>query len=190
MGPVISFETERLLLKPTDEEDASFIFYLMNTPKWLKYIGNRDITSFEKARKYILQRIKPQQEQPGFGNFTIIRKTDQKKMGTVVLYQRDGHPIPDIGFALLPRFEKMGYAFEAAHKLIEAGFHLFGLEKIWGITSADNLASQQLLGRLGLKMTGTIHLPDAAEALCLFEIGQYKTTLTHEPPLSSQKIQS
>ncbi|ANH83759.1 GNAT family acetyltransferase [Niabella ginsenosidivorans] len=185
---MISLETERVFLKPTDENDAAFIFYLMNAPKWLKYIGNRDITSFEKARKYILQRIKPQQERLGFGNFTIIRKADHKKIGTVGLYHREGHPAPDIGFALLPRFEKMGYAFEAAHRLIEAGFDLFGLEKIWGITSPGNLASQKLLYRLGLKMTGTIRLPDATEELYLFETLKPEHMLTREQQLFPRGI--
>ncbi|WP_410488987.1 GNAT family N-acetyltransferase [Arenibacter sp. 6A1] len=31
-----SFETERLLLKPTTEEDADFIYELFNSPKWLR----------------------------------------------------------------------------------------------------------------------------------------------------------
>lgn len=79
MSSIISFETERLLLRPTNESDTSLLFYLMNSAKWLKYIGNRDITSFEKAGNYIAQRIKPQQDRLGFGSFTIIRKEDEKR---------------------------------------------------------------------------------------------------------------
>lgn len=33
------FETERLLVQPTTEGDAAFVLELMNTPKWLLYIG-------------------------------------------------------------------------------------------------------------------------------------------------------
>ena len=35
MNPYKTFETERLQLKPTAEEDAEFIFELFNTPKWI-----------------------------------------------------------------------------------------------------------------------------------------------------------
>lgn len=35
------FETERLRLQPTSEEDAEFIFELVNTPKWIANIGDR-----------------------------------------------------------------------------------------------------------------------------------------------------
>ena len=33
------FETERLILHPTSEDDAAFIFELVNTPKWIVNIG-------------------------------------------------------------------------------------------------------------------------------------------------------
>ncbi|MCD2423431.1 GNAT family N-acetyltransferase [Niabella pedocola] len=168
LNATITFETERLLLRPTNEADAPFLFYLMNAPKWLKYIGNRDITSVEKARNYILQRIKPQQDQLGFGSFTVIRKTDQKKMGTCGLYRRAVLPAPDIGFAFLPRFEHKGYAFEAAQTILEAGFNTFHLEQIFAITTPNNASSQKLLMKLGLKPTGTIRLPGDEVTCCLF----------------------
>lgn len=51
-----SFETERLILKPTDLEDVDLIFELMNSPKWLEYIGDRNIKTKEDARQYILDK--------------------------------------------------------------------------------------------------------------------------------------
>ncbi len=39
------FETDRLLIKPTSDGDAEFIYKLMNTPKFIKYVGDRDIKS-------------------------------------------------------------------------------------------------------------------------------------------------
>lgn len=170
MSNGISLETERLLLKPTSEEDAPFLFYLMNSPKWLKYIGNREITSFEKARNYILRRIKPQQAQQGLGSFTVIRKADQKKIGTCGLYRREGLPAPDIGFAFLPRFEHKGYAFEAARKVLETGLETYHLQQILAITTADNTSSQRLLKKLGLKQTGMVLLPGDEAQCCLFEL--------------------
>ena len=47
------FETERLLIKPTSVGDAEFIYQLMNTPKFIKYIGDRNIKSIEAAKNYI-----------------------------------------------------------------------------------------------------------------------------------------
>ena len=54
MNQYKKFETERLILKPTSEEDAEFIFELFNTPKWIKYIGDRNIKTLEDAKNYII----------------------------------------------------------------------------------------------------------------------------------------
>jgi len=60
------FETERLLLKPTQLEDASFIFELLNSPGWLENIGNRNIGSLEEAKEYILNKMQKQLDRLGF----------------------------------------------------------------------------------------------------------------------------
>ena len=73
------FETDRLLLRPTLVEDAEFILRLMNTPKWLKYIGDRQVRSVPDAEKYIKTKMQPQLDRLGFSNYTVIRKSDQKK---------------------------------------------------------------------------------------------------------------
>lgn len=39
-----TLETERLILKPSIEEDGGFI----NRPKWTKYIGNRNIKTVDR----------------------------------------------------------------------------------------------------------------------------------------------
>ena len=118
------FETERLILKPASEEDASFIFELFNTPKWLQYIGDRNVKTVEDARDYIKTRMVPQLERLGYSNYVVIRKTDNCKVGTCGLYDREGLEGIDIGFAFLPEYEKKGYAFEGAIELQHVAFEI------------------------------------------------------------------
>ncbi|MEL7532572.1 MAG: N-acetyltransferase, partial [Bacteroidota bacterium] len=75
------YETERLILKPTDKEDAEFVLRLFNTPKWIQNIGDRHIHSLADAKKYILEKHIPQFARLGYGNYTMIRKSDQQKVG-------------------------------------------------------------------------------------------------------------
>lgn len=165
-----SFETERLILKPTSEEDAEFILTLLNTPKWLKFIGDRNVTTIEKAREYITNKIVPQLERLGYSNYTLVRKADNVKIGTCGLYDREGLEGVDIGFAFLPEYEKQGYAYEAASRLKEAAIHEFGLTEISAITTKENISSQRLLQKLGLILTGTTKLPNSNEELLLYKI--------------------
>jgi len=164
------FETERLLLKPTSEEDAELIFELLNTPKWIKYIGDRNIKTVEDAKNYIKTKMLPQLKRLGFCNFTIIRKGDNYKLGTCGLYDRDGVEGIDIGFAFLPEYERKGYAFESVNKLKNVAFNEFGLTVINAITVKDNSSSQKLLEKLGLKLEGTTKLPNDDEELLLYKI--------------------
>ena len=65
-----TFQTERLLLRPTSGEDALFIYELFNTPRWLQFIGERDVKSEEAARAYIQTKMLPQLKKLGFSNYT------------------------------------------------------------------------------------------------------------------------
>lgn len=165
-----NFETERLILTPTSESDAEFILELLNTPKWLNYIGDRNVKTVEDARNYIIKRMIPQLERLGFSNYTVITKLDQKKIGTCGLYDREGLQGLDIGFAFLPEYENKGFAFEASNRMKEAAFADFGITTISAITALDNTSSQKLLEKLGLELIGKTKLPNEDEELLLYKI--------------------
>ena len=165
-----SFETERLLLIPTSEEDAAFMYELLNSPTWIRFIGDRNVRSVEEAATYIRNRITTQLERLGFANYTVIRKTDREKLGVCGLYDREGLEGIDIGFAFLPQHEKQGYAFEAALEVKRAGIEEFGISQMKAITAKDNVASQKLLEKLGLRYSKQVQLPNDAEELLLYEL--------------------
>lgn len=164
------FETERLILQPTAEEDAEFILELVNTPKWLANIGDRNVKSVEDARAYIKNKMTPQLKKLGYGNYTLLRKLDNIKIGTCGLYDREGLEGIDIGFAMLPDYENSGYGFESATKLIEVGVKEFNIKLISAITTKENIASQKLINKLGLKFIKTVKIPNDEEELLLYSI--------------------
>ena len=170
MSTYQSFETERLLLKPMSKEDAPFLLELLNSPKWIKYVGDRNVHSIEEAASYIKIKMTPQLKRLGFSNYTVIRKTDHAKLGSCGLYDREGLEGVDIGFAFLPQYEKMGYAFESANKIKELAFSQFNLKQISAITTKENKDSQKLLKKLGLKYMKIINIPDDDEDLLLYEL--------------------
>ena len=165
-----TFETERLLLRPTESEDAPFIMALLNMPKWLKYIGDRNVRSLKDAQNYINNKIKPQFARLAYGNYTVIRKCDGVKLGTCGLYDREGLSGVDIGFGFLPEYEKKGYALESSLKVMELAINDFKLKQINAITNKDNIASQNLLKKLGLRYIKMVKLPNSDEKLMLFQL--------------------
>jgi RimJ/RimL family protein N-acetyltransferase len=163
-----TFETERLLLKPTTKADAAFILKLLNSPKWIQFVGDRNVTTLTEAENYIENRMTPQLLRLGYGNYTMVRKQDGEKIGSCGLYDREGLEGIDIGFALLPDFEKQCYAFEAVNTIKNAAINDFNLTEISGITTKDNTASQNLLVKIGLTFQKHINIPNDTEELCLY----------------------
>ncbi|MBJ6119541.1 GNAT family N-acetyltransferase [Pontibacter sp. BT310] len=165
-----SFETERLLLIPSTEDDAAFVLELLNTPKWLQYIGDRKVHTLEAAKEYIRNRMLPQYAKLGYGNYTVTRKDDGAKLGNCGLYDREGLEGIDIGFAFLPEHEGKGYAREAATEVKRAAIEVFGLNRIGAITVKENTSSQKLLEKLGLRFLKTVQLPNSDEELLYYEL--------------------
>ncbi len=162
------FETKRLHLKPTDIDDAEFVLRIMNSPKWLKYIGDRKVRTLKDAKTYINNKMTPLLEKRGFSNYTMITKSDDVKIGSCGLYDREDIDGIDIGFALLPEHEGLGYAYEAASKILESAKEIFHLKKLSAITTPENIASQNLLKNIGLEFVNLIEVHD--ERLMIFEI--------------------
>ena len=163
-----SFETERLIIQPTSDSDAKFIFELLNTPKWLTYIGDRNIKTVEDAKKYIKEKMVPQLERLGYSNYTIIRKQDHQRIGSCGLYDREGLEGIDIGFAFLPEYENKGFGYESSLEVMRLAKEVFKLNKIVAITNPDNEKSIGLLEKLGLTFEKKVKPFEDEKELLLF----------------------
>lgn len=170
MNQFKSFISKRLLIRPTFEQDAKLIFQLMNTPKYIKYIGDRKISSINDAKNYIKVKMLAQLYLMGYSSYTLINKSNGDKIGICGLYNRAGVDGIDIGFGILPHFERLGYAFESSSRLIKGAFEELEIEEIKAITNQDNISSKNLLKKLGFKLIGKTILPDEKDELLLFEI--------------------
>lgn len=168
MSKYKSYETDRLFLRPCEKQDAPFVLELLNCPKWLQNIGDRNVKSLKDAENYIAMRMTPQLERLGYGNYVVIRKSDDAKMGCCGLYDREGLEGVDIGFSFLPEYERQGYGFESADKLMQLAREDFKLTKVSGITIEANTASRRLLEKLGLTFEKFVKLPDDEEELMYY----------------------
>jgi [ribosomal protein S5]-alanine N-acetyltransferase len=151
-------ETERLILRWMTLDDAVFIMRLVNEPSWLEFIGDKGVRSIEDARTYLRNGPMDLYERYGFGHYLVERKSDGTEIGMCGLIKRDTLQDVDIGFAFLPEHWGRGYAYEAAHAVLEHGHRDFGLKRIVAITSPHNDASIKLLERMGMRFEGSINL--------------------------------
>ncbi len=161
-------ETERLIIRELlTDDDAEFVYELLNTPKFIKYIGDRGVTSPEDAAGFIESRYRVSYLNNGFGLYVVERKSDGAAVGLCGFVKRDTLPGPDLGFAFLPEFEGIGYGFESADAMMKYGRDTLGFTQVLAITSLDNGASIRLLEKLRFTETGVTDAPDG-EKLRLF----------------------
>ena len=138
-------ETDRLYIRPLMIEDVDFVIELLNSEGWIEFIGDRNVKDIKAANDYI-QRILLNNKY--FYNVFEIKESNTP-IGIVTFLYRENQNYPDIGFAMLPQYEKKGYAFEAATNYLEALNKNQG-GKIIAITKPDNENSITLLKKLGL----------------------------------------
>ena len=174
MNQYKSFNSKRLIIRPTFEQDAKLIFQLMNTPKFIKNVGDRKISSINDAKNYIKVKMLAQLYLIGYSSYTLIKKSNGNKIGICGLYNRVGVDGIDIGFSILPHFERSGYAYESSSRLIKGAFEELEIEEIKAITNKDNISSKNLLKKLGFELIGKTILPYEKEELLLFEIKKLK----------------
>jgi [ribosomal protein S5]-alanine N-acetyltransferase len=141
-----NLETPRLSLRALHHTNAAFILELLNTPQWLKFIGDKNVRSIEGAGVYI-QNIK---DQPAVMYWVVYLKTEQIPVGIVTFYKRKYLDHHDIGFAMLPTYYKHGYAFEATQGVLDYISETHEHSQIKAIVMPENHSSIALLNKLGM----------------------------------------
>ncbi len=144
-------DTERLILRTFEADDAAFHLALLNHASWIDNIGDRGVRTLEQARDALLNGPQAMQLQHGYSMYLIERKSDGLPLGVCGLIRRDTLPDTDIGYAIAAPYWGNGYAYEAAAAVLAYARDTLGLPRVLGITGPDNLASNQLLLKLGLR---------------------------------------
>lgn len=163
--------TDRLVIRRMSAADAAFMLGLLNEPSWLRFIGDRGVRTLEDARNYILQGPVAMYERLGHGFCIVETRASGEAIGICGLAKRDYLDSADIGFALLPQHCGRGYAFEAAAAVLHHARTALGLKRVLATTRLDNMDSQKLLEKLGLRFERLIVHPDGDRGLKLYAVG-------------------
>ncbi|OUR93963.1 GNAT family N-acetyltransferase [Flavobacteriales bacterium 34_180_T64] len=162
-------ETERLLISKFTLADAPFFLELVNTPNWIKYIGERNINTIAQAEDAIKKGHLKSYKTHGFGFYTLQLKSENNKtIGTCGLIKRETLEYADIGFAMLPNYEGKGFGYESSMAILKLANELFKLKKVLAITSPTNQNSIRLIEKIGLSYEKRVKPFEDDEELLLF----------------------
>jgi len=161
-------ETERLYLRPLTEDDAPFYLQLVNEPSFIENIGDKGVRTLEDARNAIITGPMAMQRALGYSLMLVLQKSDDLPVGMCGLIKRDILPDTDIGYAYMPAYWGRGYAYEAAAAVVDFARDKMGLKRLLGIVAPHNVASNQLLKKLGLSFVALKFLKDESTGTNLY----------------------
>jgi RimJ/RimL family protein N-acetyltransferase len=165
---VVVFETDRLVLRRLTVEDAPFILRLLNEPSFIQHIGDRGVRNLADAQQYILSGPIASYERHGFGLFLAELRETRVPIGICGLLKREALDEVDVGFAFVPESWSKGYAYEAVVGALAYARDAHHLKRIVAITSSDNVASINLLVKLGFYFDRMVLMPDDKDEVKLF----------------------
>jgi RimJ/RimL family protein N-acetyltransferase len=169
-------ESERLVLREFDLDDAEFILELLNESAFVRFIGDKGVRTRADAREYLEKGPLDSYRRFGFGLYLASLRADGMPIGMCGLVKREGLADVDVGFALLSRYWSRGYAAEAAAAVLDYGRRTLNLGRIVAIAKPDNQASLAVLEKIGLEFERTIRLADDGPELKLFGPGAPEST--------------
>ena len=146
-------ETDRLVLRHLNADDAEFILRLVNDPSFIENIGDRGIRSVEQASTYLLDGPIKSYATHGYGLYLVVLKPSLEPIGVCGLLKRDHFQDVDLGYALLPEFWSRGFAFEAAAAVLKFAHDSLGVPRTLGLVTPENVPSINLLEKLGFSFS-------------------------------------
>lgn len=148
-------ETERTTIERIQLSDAEFFLRLVNSPGWVRYIGDAGVGDLEEAVRYLDSGYLRSYRENGFGYY-LVRRGQGEAIGICGFLKKPQLENVDFGFALLPEACGQGYAVEAARAVLDYGIRTYGFSVLDAVTSPENVRSGRLLGKLRFGCEGTI----------------------------------
>ena len=153
-----TIETSRLILRPFTVDDTEASLEMSKDPKVMKYLGGAYTGTFEEHREMLLKAPIGDYEKYGFGRHAIIHKETGEYMGFNGLKYIEELDEVDIGWRIKVKFWRQGYAYESAVPCVEFAFNDLGLNRIVSLANVNNIASTELMKKLGMTYEKEIHI--------------------------------
>lgn len=147
MKPVV--ETNRLLLREFNFDDAEDFYQLNLNPNVIKFTGNSAFKDIDEARRFLENY--PDYKLNGYGRWAVICKESNNFIGWCGLKLGEVDNETDIGFRFFEDEWNKGYATESAKACVNYGFEKLQLKRVIGRAMKENIGSIKVLEKIGLE---------------------------------------
>jgi RimJ/RimL family protein N-acetyltransferase len=169
-------ETDRLVLRPPNPEDAFSLHELHSDPVAMEFLGGVQPDCDEG--EWVVQMWLERWRTNGCGPFSILRREDGRWLGrsglliwdtrtwTRTTYDEAGeHAQPELGWALAREHWGNGYATEAVSAVRRWAYGEHGAGRLVSVIAPSNIRSARLAERIGCTAGETVTLFDTGPAV-------------------------
>ena len=158
------FKSERLGFRNWTENDLEELELMNSDNKVMEYFPK---TLTKEENKKMFEKLKLHYENNNHTYFATEILADNEFIGFIGLayqeYKTEFTPAIDIGWRLKKSVWGKGYATEGAKKCLEYGFNELNLNEIVSTCTKNNLKSENVMQKIGMKKVGEFKHPELTE---------------------------
>lgn len=144
--------TERLQLRPLQMSDAPTIQQLANDWDVAKTLATMPHPYEDGMAEAFLSEVTQYQEHHKV--FGIVRQADDQLLGVISIGRHAHDNRAEIGYWLGRDFWGQGYMSEAARAVVDFGFRVMGLHRVYATYYVTNPASRRVMEKAGMCYEG------------------------------------
>ena len=149
----IILQTEQLILRHLVMDDLDELFSLYQDPEIRRYFPN-GVKNLDDTKEELEWYLNGHPEHPKLGLWATVHKETGKFIGRCGLlpWEIDNMPEVEIAYLLDKTYWHQGLATEAALGIMKYGFENLNLSRLICLMHPENLASQRVAERIGMKL--------------------------------------
>ena len=147
----MEFLTDRLVLSPVEERDLAFYRRFLLNPALTRWLPVNEPCTEAEVRLHHTRRL-GHWDRHGFGTWILRSVETGESVGYCGLEHVGDTSFVDLRYGLLKGAQGQGLALEAGRAVLSRGFRDLGLQRIYGASMHENIASVALLLALGMRL--------------------------------------
>ncbi|MCL1068772.1 GNAT family N-acetyltransferase [Shewanella olleyana] len=145
-------ETERLIIRPFNENDVEAIFKMNSTLEMLTYIPQEPLTDISQAKDVFVDFIQAEYDSRGFARFAVYHKQDDKVIGFCGPKYLPEFDKVELGYRYFPEYWGKGIGTEAAQAVIDILKPMFEIDQVIALILHGNVGSEAVAKRVGMSV--------------------------------------
>ena len=148
MPNIPTLNTGRLVLRPFVEEDVYVLLDIMDDAEVMRYFPNPVPMTLERAQLF-LKKQTDEWAKTDYGHWGVV--LNDALVGWCGLQFLPETKENEVAYCLAKDTWGKGFATEAAQASVNYGFNQLGMKEIIGLTHLKNIASQNVLRKVGMR---------------------------------------